>query len=96
MGMENTRQRETNCDITPPPLRTGATRAVRHRKGRGGGRSGGLKGLGTRTGGLQGGAHSETQAAMVDQGTQAAMTDHGTQAAMADPGTQAAMADPGT
>ncbi len=31
----------------PPPLPIGASRAVRHRKGRGGGRSGGLKDLET-------------------------------------------------
>ncbi len=96
------RQRKTNCDITPPPLPIGASRAVWHRKGRGGGCSGGLKVQGDRQvasravpvpGHM---ADPGTQAATADPGTQTAPADPGTQAAMADPGTQAATADPGT
>ncbi len=100
--MRRQRQRKTKSDITPPSNR--ASRAVRHRKGRGGGHSGGLKDLETgqvtsravpvpgptADPGTQ--AATADQAAMADPGTQAATAD---QAAMADPGIPAAMADPG-
>ncbi len=85
-----------------PPLPIGASRAVRHRKGREGGHSGGLKDLETgqvtsRAVPVPGPmADRGTQAATADPGTQAATADPGTQAATADPGTQAATADPGT
>ncbi len=42
------------------PLPKGASRTLHHPTGRGGGSSGGLKGHGDRTGGLQGGARSGT------------------------------------
>ncbi len=94
------RQRKTKSDI--PPLPKGASRAVWHRKGRGGGRSGGLKDLETgqvasRAVPVPGPkADPGTQAAKADPGTQAAKADPGTPAATADPGTLAATADPGT
>ncbi len=59
------------------------------------GHSGGLKGHGDSTGGLQGGARC-TPLAMADPGTRAAMADQGTPWAMANPGTQAALADQGS
>ncbi len=74
------RQRKTKSDITPP-LPIGASRAVRHRKGRGGGHSGGLKDLET---------GQVTSRAVPVPGP---MADPGTPAAMADPGTLAAMAN---
>ncbi len=85
----------------PPPLPIGASRAVRHRKGRGGGRSGGLKDLETgqvasRAVPVPGPmAAPGTPAAKADPGTQAATADPGIPAAMAEQGARAAMADPG-
>ncbi len=58
--------------------------SIQNPMGRVGGRSGGLKGHGDSTGGLQGGGvQVATRAAMVDQGTRAAMADTGTPWAMA-------------
>ncbi len=74
-----------------PPLPIGASRAVRHRKGREGGHSGGLKDLET---GQVTSRAVPVPGPMADRGTQAATADPGTQAATADPGTQAATADP--
>ncbi len=100
------RQRKTKSDITPP-LPIGASRAVWHRKGRGGGHSGGLKDLETgqvtsRAVPVPGPtADPGTQAAMADQaategpGTEEAMAERGARAAMADRGTQAAMGGSG-
>ncbi len=79
--------------MPPPPFPLGASRTVWHRKGRGGGRSGGLKDLET---GQVASRAVPVPAAMADPGTQAATADPGTQAATADPGTQAATSDPGT
>ncbi len=90
-----------------PPLPIGASRAVRHRKGRGGGHSGGLKDLETgqvtsravpvpgpmADPGTQ--AATADQAAMADPGIPAAMAEQGARAAMADPGILAAMAEQG-
>ncbi len=67
MGVETQGRGKTKCDITPP-LRTGATRAVQHSKGRGGGHSGGLKGHRDRAGGLQGGARSGANGGSGDHG----------------------------
>ncbi len=50
------------------PLPNGASRTVHHPTGRGDGHSGGLKGHGDRTGGLQGGAHSGTHSGSVSSG----------------------------
>ncbi len=87
-----------------PPLPIGASRAVWHRKGRGGGRSGGLKGHGDRTGQEASraapvpGAMAErgARAAMADPRTQEALAGQGTREAMADRGARVAMVDPGT
>ncbi len=84
--MRRQRQRKTKSDITPP-LPIGASRAVRHRKGRGGGHSGGLKDLET---GQVTSRAVPVPGPTADPGTQAATAD---QAAMADPGILAAMAD---
>ncbi len=73
----------------PPTLPIGASRAVWHRKGRGGGRSGGLKDLET---GQVASRAVPIPGPMADPGTPTAMVD---QAAMVDPGTPAAMADQG-
>ncbi len=63
---------------------TGETETLRNSENQVGGRSGGLKGHGDSTGGLQGGGvQVATRAAMVDQGTRAAMADTGTPWAMA-------------
>ncbi len=51
----NTRHAGHRTDINPP-LPKGASHAVQHPTGRGGGHSRGLKGHRDRTGGLQGGA----------------------------------------
>ncbi len=77
----------------PPPLPIGASRAVQHRKGRGGGHSGGLKDLET---GQVASRAVPVPGPMADPGTQAATADPGAQAAKEDPGTQAATEDPGT
>ncbi len=74
----------------PPPLPIGASRAVRHRKGRGGGRSGGLKDLET---GQVTSRAVPVPGPMADPGTQAATADPGIPAAMAEQGARAAMAD---
>ncbi len=57
------------------PLRKARPRAIYHPMGRGGGRSGGLKGQGhgDRTDSLQGGVRSGTREAMVDPGFREAM-----------------------
>ncbi len=75
-----------------PPLPIGASRAVWHRKGRGGGRSGGLKGHGDRTG-QEASRAAPVPGAMAERGARAAMADPGARVAMVDPGTQEAMAD---
>ncbi len=70
----------------------------------GGGRSGGLKGHGDRTGQEASRAapvpgptaEQGARAAMADPGTRVAMAEQGARAAMADPGTREAMADQGT
>ncbi len=71
--MEQTHKTVQGRDITqhPPPLPIGASRAAQHRKGRGGGHSGGPKGPVARAGGLQGGAHSGSHGGSGDSG------DHG-------------------
>ncbi len=91
MGVE-TQGKGRQSLLLPPPLPIGASRAVRHRKGRGGGRSGGLKDLET---GQVASRAVPVPGPMADPGTQAATADPGTQAATADPGTQAATAEQG-
>ncbi len=73
-----------NTGLTVLPLPNGASRTVHHPTGRGG-RSGGLKGHGDRTG------QEASRAAPV----LGAMAGQGTREAVADPGTREAMADPG-
>ncbi len=58
--------------LTLPPLPIGASRAVRHRKGRGGGHSGGLKDLET---GQVTSRAVPVPGPMADPGTQAATAD---------------------
>ncbi len=83
------------------PLPNGASRTVHPPTGRGGGRSGGLKGHGDRTrqeasrAAPVPGPKAERGArvAMAGQWAREAMVDQGIWGAMADPGTQAAMAE---
>ncbi len=76
-GEETKAEEDKLWHYPPPPLPIGASRAVWHRKGRGGGRSGGLKVLGDRTGGLQGGARSGTHGGSGDSGGHGGSGDSG-------------------
>ncbi len=77
------------------PLPNGASRTVHHPTGRGGGRSGGLKGHGDRTG-QEASRAAPVPEAMAERGARAAMAGQGTRGAMADPRTQEALAGQGT
>ncbi len=91
--------------LLPPPERCVChPPTVHHPTGRGGGRSGGLKGHGDRIGQeasrvapvLGAMAGQGTRAAMAERGARAAMAGQGTREAMADRGAWVAMVDPGT
>ncbi len=80
--------RETKSDTTPPSR-------THHPTGRGGGRSGGLKGHGDRTG-QEASRVTPVPEPMAEREARAAMAEQGARAAMADPGTREVMADRGT
>ncbi len=80
----------TGLTVLPPPERCVRTPS----NGRGGGRSGGLKGHGDRTG-QEASRAAPVPGPTVEQGARAAMADRGTRAAMAEQGAREAMVDRG-
>ncbi len=76
------------------PLPNGASRTVHHPTGRGGGRSGGLKGHGDRTG-QEASRAAPILGAMAERGGREAMADPGTPETMAGQGAREAMAEQG-
>ncbi len=93
-GGETRDMGNTGLTVLLPPERCVPHRIPSNGEG-GGGRSGGLKGHGDRTG-PEASRAAPVPAPTVEQGAREATADPGTREATADPGTREATADPGT
>ncbi len=93
-GRETQDMGNTGLTLLPPPERCVPHRKPSNGEG-GGGRSGGLKGHGDRTG-QEASRAVPVPEPMAERGAREAMADRVAWAAMADPGTREAMADQGT